>query len=92
MENGVLVAKTAGDVAEGVDTPVAKERPDTSQPLGALQFDVGDEQFGILVGLGQGFALWAENEIKPKTYAAGTWGPSAAVALAERDGVTWHDD
>ncbi|MBX7533061.1 glucose-6-phosphate dehydrogenase [Qipengyuania sp. 1XM1-15A] len=37
-------------------------------------------------------ALWAENEIKPKTYAAGTWGPSAAVALAERDGVTWHDD
>ncbi|EDL47891.1 glucose-6-phosphate dehydrogenase [Erythrobacter sp. SD-21] len=37
-------------------------------------------------------ALWAENETQPKTYAAGTWGPSAAVALAERDGVTWHDD
>ena len=36
--------------------------------------------------------LWAENDIQPKTYAAGTWGPSAAVALAERDGVTWHDD
>ena len=36
--------------------------------------------------------IWAENDIKPKTYAAGTWGPSAAVALAERDGVTWHDD
>ncbi len=37
-------------------------------------------------------ALWAENETHPKSYAAGTWGPSAAVALAERDGVTWHDD
>ena len=37
-------------------------------------------------------ALWAENETEPKTYAAGTWGPSAAIALAERDGVTWHDD
>ena len=36
--------------------------------------------------------LWAENETAPKTYAAGTWGPSAAIALAERDGVTWHDD
>ena len=36
--------------------------------------------------------LWAENDIQPKIYAAGTWGPSAAVALAERDGVTWHDD
>ena len=37
-------------------------------------------------------ALWAENETEPKAYAAGTWGPSAAIALAERDGVTWHDD
>ena len=37
-------------------------------------------------------ALWAENDMKPKTYSAGSWGPSAAIALAERDGVTWHDD
>ena len=36
--------------------------------------------------------LWSDNETKPKTYSAGTWGPSAAIALAERDGVTWHDD
>jgi len=27
----------------------------------------------------------------PKPYAAGTWGPSAAIALIERDGRTWHD-
>ena len=35
--------------------------------------------------------VWEKAEIKPKTYNAGTWGPSAAIALAERDGVTWHD-
>ena len=28
----------------------------------------------------------------PKPYTAGTWGPSAAVALIERDGRTWHED
>lgn len=37
-------------------------------------------------------ALWGETKLQPKTYAAGTWGPSASIALAERDGVTWHDD
>ena len=35
---------------------------------------------------------WAANGAKPKSYAAGTWGPSAAIALTERDGVTWQDD
>ena len=35
--------------------------------------------------------VWETNEIKPKTYSAGTWGPSAAIALAERDGVTWYE-
>ena len=25
-------------------------------------------------------------------YHAGTWGPSAAVALIERDGRTWHEE
>ncbi len=31
------------------------------------------------------------NGIAPKPYAAGSWGPSAAIGLAERDGVSWHD-
>ncbi|MCR2834733.1 glucose-6-phosphate dehydrogenase [Parerythrobacter lacustris] len=35
--------------------------------------------------------LWDAEELKPKTYTAGSWGPSAAIALAERDGVTWHE-
>ena len=34
---------------------------------------------------------WAQKGIVPRSYAAGTWGPSAAVALTERDGVTWHE-
>jgi glucose-6-phosphate 1-dehydrogenase len=29
--------------------------------------------------------------LTPKPYTAGSWGPSAAIALAERDGVTWHE-
>jgi glucose-6-phosphate 1-dehydrogenase len=34
---------------------------------------------------------WASNAMGPRLYAAGTWGPSAAIALTERDGVSWHD-
>jgi len=37
-------------------------------------------------------AGWDANGTKPKHYPAGTWGPPAAVALTERDGVTWQDD
>jgi len=36
-------------------------------------------------------ASWAEHGLQPKPYTAGSWGPSSAIALAERDGVTWHD-
>ena len=37
-------------------------------------------------------AGWAAQPEAPKSYAAGTWGPSAAVAMIERDGRTWHDE
>ena len=36
-------------------------------------------------------ALWDAEGLTPKAYTAGSWGPSAAIALAERDGVTWHE-
>jgi glucose-6-phosphate 1-dehydrogenase len=36
-------------------------------------------------------ATWAAGSVTPKGYTAGSWGPSAAIALAERDGVTWHE-
>jgi glucose-6-phosphate 1-dehydrogenase len=35
---------------------------------------------------------WRTAPEPPRPYTAGTWGPSAAVALIERDGRTWHDD
>jgi len=34
---------------------------------------------------------WTASGMQPKPYAAGTWGPSAAIALTERDGVSWHE-
>ena len=36
-------------------------------------------------------AAWAEAGMAPRPYAAGTSGPEAATALAQQDGVTWHD-
>jgi glucose-6-phosphate 1-dehydrogenase len=36
-------------------------------------------------------AAWAEKGVTPRPYAAGTWGPSAAIALTERDGISWHE-
>ena len=36
-------------------------------------------------------ALWDKEGLNPKPCPAGGWGPSAAIALAERDGVTWHE-
>ncbi len=36
-------------------------------------------------------ASWEGQELQPKPYASGGWGPSAAIALAERDGVSWHE-
>jgi glucose-6-phosphate 1-dehydrogenase len=35
---------------------------------------------------------WASRPDHPRPYAAGTWGPTAAIALIERDGRTWHED
>jgi len=35
---------------------------------------------------------WTANDTKPKSYPSGSWGPSTAIALTERDGVTWQDD
>jgi glucose-6-phosphate 1-dehydrogenase len=35
---------------------------------------------------------WEHAQDAPKAYPAGSWGPSASVALIERDGRTWHED
>ncbi len=35
--------------------------------------------------------IWVQHGLKPKNYGSGSWGPNAAIALAERDGVSWHE-
>ena len=35
---------------------------------------------------------WSASSELPKQSTAGTWGPSSAVALIERDGRTWYED
>jgi glucose-6-phosphate 1-dehydrogenase len=35
---------------------------------------------------------WQEFDVRPKPYVAGTWGPSASVAMIERDFRSWHDE
>ncbi|MCO6187090.1 glucose-6-phosphate dehydrogenase [Rhizobium sp. L1K21] len=34
---------------------------------------------------------WEETGQSAQSYTAGTWGPSQAIALIERDGRTWHE-
>jgi len=35
---------------------------------------------------------WNEQPEPPRPYTASSWGPSAAIALIERDGRTWYED
>lgn len=35
---------------------------------------------------------WSNTKETPRGYTAGTWGPSASIALVERDGRTWAEE
>ncbi len=35
---------------------------------------------------------WSGRPDHPRPYPAGSWGPTGAIALIERDGRTWHDE
>ena len=35
---------------------------------------------------------WQATQDGPRPYTSGTWGPSAAIALIERDRRTWHEE
>jgi glucose-6-phosphate 1-dehydrogenase len=35
---------------------------------------------------------WGEMNEPPRPYFAGTWGPAAAIALTERDGISWNEN
>ncbi|HNC76650.1 MAG: glucose-6-phosphate dehydrogenase [Pseudomonadales bacterium] len=37
-------------------------------------------------------AGWDQHPDNLKKYISGTWGPTAAIALIERDGFTWHEE
>lgn len=50
--------------------------------------DEVEAQWTWIDGIRQG---WAANATTPKGYASGSWGPSASIALTERDNVTWNE-
>lgn len=50
--------------------------------------DEVEAQWGWIDGIR---ASWAGQDMTPQAYETGTWGPSAALALVERDGVSWND-
>jgi glucose-6-phosphate 1-dehydrogenase len=35
---------------------------------------------------------WENATVEPKGYTAGSWGPTAAATLIDRDGHSWHED
>jgi glucose-6-phosphate 1-dehydrogenase len=35
---------------------------------------------------------WESRPEHPRPYPSGSWGPTAAIALIERDGRTWHEE
>jgi len=35
---------------------------------------------------------WQASNEGPRPYTAGTWGPSSAIALIERDRRTWNEE
>ena len=35
---------------------------------------------------------WDDQRETPRLYPAGAWGPTAAIALIERDGRTWFEE
>jgi glucose-6-phosphate 1-dehydrogenase len=50
--------------------------------------DEVEAQWAFIDGIRKG---WAENGQEPRPYTAGSWGPSAAIALIERDNASWND-
>ncbi|CAN5190768.1 glucose-6-phosphate dehydrogenase [soil metagenome] len=51
-----------------------------------------DEQEAAWAWVDGIIAGWKQSGVKPAPYPAGGFGPSAAYALTERDGHSWHDD
>ncbi len=50
-----------------------------------------DEVEAAWMWVGPILDAWGESGQEVQGYTAGTWGPSASIALIERDGRTWHE-
>jgi glucose-6-phosphate 1-dehydrogenase len=51
-----------------------------------------DEQMAAWEWVAPILDAWAQDPAPPRPYAAGTWGPPAASALASRDGSSWPEE
>jgi len=51
-----------------------------------------DEQMAAWEWVAPILDAWAQDPTPPRPYAAGTWGPPAASALASRDGSSWPEE
>jgi glucose-6-phosphate 1-dehydrogenase len=50
-----------------------------------------DEVEAAWMWVGPILDAWTDTRQEVQGYTAGTWGPSASIALIERDGRTWHE-
>jgi glucose-6-phosphate 1-dehydrogenase len=81
------------DTEFGAYTPEAYERLLLEAMAGdATLFIRRDEVEAAWAWVDPILEAWSLSKDAPKPYTAGTWGPSSAVALIEREGRTWHDD
>jgi glucose-6-phosphate 1-dehydrogenase len=78
--------------AFGVRNPDAYERL-LMDVIGGNQtlFMRGDEVEAAWRWIDPILEAWAASPERPKPYTSGTWGPSAAIALIERDGRSWYE-
>jgi glucose-6-phosphate 1-dehydrogenase len=51
-----------------------------------------DEVEAAWTWIGPILDAWTASREAPRPYTSGTWGPSAAIALIERDRRTWHEE
>ena len=79
--------------AFGTQTIEAYERLLRKVIAGRLDLFVRfDEQMAAWEWVAPILDAWAQDPTPPRPYAAGTWGPPAASALASRDGSSWPEE
>lgn len=95
---GLRLRRTSLDMSFA-DTFAGKRQPDAYERLlmdvvrgNATLFMRRDEVEAAWAWIDPILNAWAADPEPPRPYTAGTWGPSSAVALVERDGRTWYED